>query len=92
MKKNKSSISKASHYEEMGEFWDENSLGDHWDKTKAANFMVRLESELNYFPIEKNLSNQIYNFARQSGVSADILINMWIQQRMDKEKKQLTPR
>jgi hypothetical protein len=40
MKKSKSSISKASTYAEVGEFWDSHDLSIFWDKTKSAHFDV----------------------------------------------------
>ena len=35
-----SSISKASSYEEMGEFWDTHDLTDYWDQTYKVDFKV----------------------------------------------------
>lgn len=40
MKENKSSISQASSYEEIGEFWDAHSLADYWDDTRSAEFEI----------------------------------------------------
>jgi len=36
MRKHKSSVSKATSYKEIGEFWDTQSLADAWNKTKEA--------------------------------------------------------
>ena len=44
MRKNKSSISKARSYAEIGEFWDEHDLSDFWRKTKKVKFDVDVES------------------------------------------------
>ena len=44
MRKNKSSISKARSYAEIGEFWDEHDLSDFWRKTKKVKFNVDVES------------------------------------------------
>ena len=38
-----SSISKASTWEEIAEFWDTHSLADYWDETHEVEFEVRVE-------------------------------------------------
>ena len=43
MRKNKSSISGARTYAEIGEFWDSHSLADHWDETHEVEFEVRAQ-------------------------------------------------
>lgn len=85
MKKSKSSISKAQTYKEIGEFWDTHDLSEYWDKTKGVNFDVNLESEKYYYGLEKSLSVQIESVARKRGVSGDILINLWIQEKLQHE-------
>ena len=37
----KTSISKATTLKEIGEFWDNHSLADYWDKTEEAEFKIR---------------------------------------------------
>ena len=36
-----SSISKARTPEEIGEFWDTQSLDDYWDETREVDFDIR---------------------------------------------------
>ncbi|XWK87474.1 MAG: hypothetical protein U7127_25280 [Phormidium sp.] len=38
----KSSISKASSYEEIGEFWDTHSITDYWEQTYPVEFTIKL--------------------------------------------------
>lgn len=45
MTKSKRSISKASSYAKIGEFWGEHDLSDFWNKTKKVRFGVVLEPE-----------------------------------------------
>ena len=45
MTEDRSSISKARSYAEIGEFWDEHGLSDFWKKTKKVKFDVVLEPE-----------------------------------------------
>jgi CopG antitoxin of type II toxin-antitoxin system len=85
MKKNRSSISKARSYSEMGEFWDEHDLNDFWTKTRNVKFDVVLEPEATYYPIEKNLSAEIQSVARKRGVSSDTLVNLWLEQKLKEQ-------
>ncbi len=82
MKRNKSSVSKARSYTEIGEFWDEHDLSDFWGKTRKAKFDVDIESEVTYYPIEKSLSEKIQSLARKQGVPSDTLINLWLEQKI----------
>jgi hypothetical protein len=52
MNKNKSSISKAQSYEEIGEYWDTHDLVKHWEETKPAKFEIDVQSETTYYAVE----------------------------------------
>ncbi len=84
MRKNKTAISKASSYEQIGEFWDTHSVADYWEKTKPARFQVRIESEVTYFPLERELTAQIQQLAKRQGVSSETLLNIWVQEKLQK--------
>jgi hypothetical protein len=86
MKKNKSSISNASSYAKIGEFWDAHDLSDFWKKTRKVKFDVVLEPEATYYPIEKGLSEKIQSEARKQGVSSDTLVNLWLEQKIKEQK------
>ena len=89
MRKNKSSISNARSYAEIGEFWDEHDLNDFWSKTRKVKFDVVLDSEATYYPIEKSLSEKIRSVARKQGVWSDTLVNLWLEQKI---KERRSPR
>jgi len=84
----KSSVSKARTYAQMGEFWDEHDLSDFWGKTKAARADVELESEESLYAIEKGLSETIRREAKERGVSPHTLVNLWLQEKIQKLKPQ----
>jgi len=86
MKKNRSSISKARSYSEIGEFWDKHDLSDYWGKTRKVKFDVVLEPEATYYPVQKDLSEKIQWEARKQGVSSDTLVNLWLEQKI-KERR-----
>ena len=89
MKRNssrKSSVSKARTYTAMGDFWDTHDLSDFWDKTRPARAGVHLESEESFYGIQKGLSHAILRAAKERGVSPHTLINLWLQEKVQKLK------
>lgn len=82
MSENKSSLSGARSYEEMGEYWDNHDVGEVWDQTRPVEFEVNIKSERHYFPIEKELSQRLTRAAEEQGVSAETLINLWVQEKL----------
>jgi hypothetical protein len=86
MPKSKSSISAARSDVEIGEFWDEHDLSQFWGKSKKVKFDVVLEPEATYYPVEKNLSEQIQSVARKRGVSSNALVNRWLEQKVKEQK------
>ncbi len=79
-------MSKAKSYKEIGDFWDTHDLSDFWDKTKEVEFEVNIESELTYYALDKMLSEQIQSIAQKRGISADTIINLWIQEKLQEQR------
>jgi len=90
MSKNKTSISKKSSYQEIGEFWDTHDLSDFWKQTKPAKFEVDIQTQRIYYPIDSKLSDNILELARKRGISPETLINLWISERIRQEEKEET--
>ena len=65
MGKHKSSLSEATSYKEIGEFWDTHDASDFWDKTKVASFEVDIEAELTYYAVDKTLSEKLQAIAQK---------------------------
>src|SRR5438309_5021877 len=86
MTEDRSSISKARSYAEIGEFWNEHDLSDFWKKTKKVKFDVVLEPEATYYPVEKELSEKCKSVARKQGVSSDTLVNLWLDQKIQEQR------
>jgi len=80
MPENKSSISNASSYAEVGEYWDSHDLADHWDDTREVHFDVSPESSVTYFALEKTLAEKLRAAAKTHGVSSETLLNVWVQE------------
>lgn len=85
MRRNKSSLSKAQSYKEMGEFWDSHDLTDFWDQTEPVEFEVEVETAATYFPVETGLSAKLVSLAKRRGVSPETLLNLWIQEKVKEE-------
>ena len=85
MRKGKSSISQASTYLTIGEFWDTQDLADHWDKTETASFELEPRSSTTYYPVERGLAMKLRSIAERRGVSAATLLNLWVQEKMREE-------
>ncbi len=51
-------LSKAQSYKEIGEYWDNHDLTEHWEETKIAKFEVDIQSEVIYYAIERELSEK----------------------------------
>jgi len=87
MSANKSSTSKARSHRELGDYWDVHDLSKSWDKTAPARFLVRIESEAVFVAVDRELSERLRMVADHRGVSADTLVNLWIQEKLRQERR-----
>ncbi len=87
MSESKTSISKASSYAEIGEFWDTHDLSDYWELTKPAAFEVDLQGSSIYFPLQRDLVEQLRQAAAVQGVSPETLLNLWVHERVAEESR-----
>lgn len=81
----RSSISNATSYEEIGDFWDEHDTADYWEQTYPVEFKVNLQSEVIYYRIDNTLSEQLRSLARRRGISPETLLNLWVQEKLREE-------
>lgn len=82
MSEGRSSISQAKSYKEIGEFWDTHDLADYWDQTEPVEFEVDIQSETTYYALDRQLSQKLAKVAEERGVSAETLLNMWVQEKL----------
>jgi len=87
MKKNKTSISKAGSYQEIGEFWSEHDLTDFWDQTEPVEFEVDIRSEKRYYPLERDLAGEVTKIAQMRGIAVETLLNLWIKEKILEQSK-----
>lgn len=80
MDENKSSISKAESYREIGEFWDSHDVTDFWGQTEEVEFEVNLDSDVRMVTLEPNL-------AWEKGISLQTLLNLWVREKLDESEQ-----
>jgi hypothetical protein len=76
----RSSISRATTEEEMGDFWDAHDFTEFDTDAPDATFTVTLA-----VPIEADLLASVEHQARLRGVSVETLVNLWLQQKLAEE-------
>ena len=86
MSKGRSSISKASSYEEIAEFWDTHDFSDYWAQSEPVEFEIDIQGEEIYYAIDRELSTKIQYIAKKHGISADTLINLWLQEELQEDQ------
>jgi hypothetical protein len=82
MGEHRASISGGRSYREIGEYWDSHSAGDLLDDSRRVEVEVDIKSKTHYYPIEQNLSRKIEHLAHERGVSAETLVNLWVQEKL----------
>ena len=77
----------ARSYEELSEFWDSHDLSEYWDQLRPAEFEVDIQSEATYYPLKATLSAKLRSVARKRGISPEVLLNLWVQEKVRKVTK-----
>jgi hypothetical protein len=75
-----SSISKADSDEQIGEFWDTHDFTEFDTSTPDAEFEI-----ISTVPVQLELLNEIEAHAAKRGVNVEMLVNQWLQQKLDEE-------
>ncbi|GEM_PF-205796 len=90
MKGNRTSISKARTYQEIGEFWDTHSASDFWDKGFDVDAEINIKPSKYYFSLDSELSKKVLAIAKKRGVSTNTLLNLWVQEKVGVAKSART--
>jgi len=77
----------ARSYKELSEFWDSHDLSEYWDQLRPAEFEVDIQSEATYYPLKATLSAKLRSVARKRGISPEVLLNLWVQEKVRKVTK-----
>ena len=76
-----SSISKASTYEEMGEFWDTHSITDYEDQIYEVDFKVR-KPVRHTIVLKREEYERARSVAEQQGVAIAVVVKEWMEERL----------
>jgi CopG antitoxin of type II toxin-antitoxin system len=82
MPTNKSSVSKASSPEKMGEFWDKHDFTE-FDNPNAPDVDFHVTVAI---PIEPDLLSDIEELARRRGIKVETLVNLWLKEKVVETK------
>lgn len=87
---NTSGISKARTLREIAEFWDTHSLADYDDRTHEVEVSFDPSTRRTYVGIEPELLQELRQIARERHVSTQTLVNLWLRQRVDQLRMQVS--
>ncbi len=57
-------------------------MEDAWDPSLRVELDVDIESRIRYFSLDRELSLKVDAAARRRGVSAQTLLNLWVQEKL----------
>lgn len=66
--------------EAAADFWDTHSLADYWDQTSEVKD-VKIDLVRRHFRVDAKLASKINRQAKQRGISAETLVNLWLQEK-----------
>lgn len=82
MPANKSSVSKSSSLEKMGEFWDKHDFAE-FDDPNAPDVEFNVTVAI---PIEPDLFSDIEELAHMRGIKVETLVNLWLKEKVVETK------
>ena len=75
------SISKVATPEEIGEFWDTNSLADHGRNSNEVSFELRARRRHRII-LDPELYSRLETEALIRGISPETLVNRWVSEKL----------
>ncbi|MGZ8219272.1 hypothetical protein [Methylomagnum sp.] len=78
----KTPVSMAGSYQEIGEFWDNHDSADFGEQAEVE-FKVDIESQPKYYSLDKILALKLGRLAKAHGVSEETLLNLWVQEKLN---------
>ena len=78
----KTPVSNACTYQEIGAFWDEHDATEFGEQTEVE-FEVNIKSQRRYYPLDSQLSFKVKQLAKERGISEETLLNLWVQEKIN---------
>ncbi|HLF87895.1 MAG TPA: CopG family antitoxin [Anaerolineales bacterium] len=82
MAENKKTLPKFDSLDAAVNFFDENDMGDYLDSMPEVEFEIDLQADKTYYAVDSQLSTQLRQVAKKRGVSAETLLNLWVQEKL----------
>jgi hypothetical protein len=70
-----------SNAEEAGIFWDTHDSSDYEDYAVEVECAADIRRRTCLVPVDSDLYRAVRSIARRKGISAETLVNMWIQEK-----------
>lgn len=64
--------------EEAGQFWDSHDSADYEKDMADVECEIDIKRRTFLVPLDRDLYRKVQSIARKRGVSAEVLLNMWI--------------
>ena len=76
------SLPQFESLDDLVSFFDTQDLGDYLDHMPEATFEVDLKQRTHLFALDPELSHKLTEIAKARHVSAEVLINTWLQEKI----------
>ncbi len=83
----KTTISDAGSYQEIGAYWDKQDATEFGEQ-EPVEFEVQIRSQRHYFPVEGQLWQKLRRLADRRGVSEETLLNIFLKERIDQLERE----
>lgn len=82
---NRTSVSKADSYRDIGAFWDSHDATETGGQDEVA-VDVAIASERRYVAVERGLSERVRRVADRRGISEQDLIQQWLEEKLGQDQ------
>ncbi len=82
MAENNKALPKFDSLNAAVNFFDENDMGDYLEGMPEVEFEIDLQADKTFFAVDAQLSSQLLQAAKKRGVSAETLVNLWVQEKL----------
>ena len=80
------SLSKTRTPEEIGAFWDNHSLDEHWDQTHEVTFELRAQRRRR-ITLDPEVYARLEEQAHVRGLLPETLVNLWLKERLQTQEE-----
>ena len=86
---NVSTIEMSENLKGLIERFESQDMGDLLEQMPEVQFEIDLQPRKGYFRLEQSLASTLMRLAQQRGISAETLLNLWVQEKLLTEQRQM---